>query len=210
MLLDIAPYFGYVASLLLAISLVVTNGLRFRWLNTLGCVSFIIYGVLLNALPVLLTNAILFCINAYYLIKIYNQKEAFDLVEFKGDEKLTQKFIAFYQTDINNYFPDFTIDQFNGNLNFVVLRDLVIATMFSAKVGEDGTAEVLINFTAKKYRDFKTGTYIFEKEKGFLLSKGIKTIVYKKVFNKRHEHFLKVTGFSKELVGDETRYVKHL
>ena len=209
-MLQIAPYFGYAASLLLAISLVVTNSLRFRWLNTLGCVFFIIYGILLNAFPVLLTNAILFCINFFYLIKIYRQKEAFDLVEFKGDEKLAQKFISFYQTDIKNYFPDFTVDQLNGNLNFVVLRDLVIATMFSAKVEADGTAEVMINFTSKKYRDFKTGTYIFEKEKGFLISKGIKTIIYKKVFNKSHEHFLKVTGFSKELVGDQAYYVKHL
>ncbi len=209
-MLQIAPYFGYAAFLLLAVSLIVTNSLSFRWLNILGCVCFIIYGILLNAFPVLLTNTILFCINLFYMVKIYRQNEDFDLAEFKGDEKLAQKFIAFYQADIKNYFPDFTVDQFNGNLNFVVLRDLVTATIFSAKIHDDGTAEVLINFTAKKYRDFKTGPYIFEKEKGFLISKGIKTIVYKKVFNKSHEHFLKVTGFIKQQVGDQQFYIKNL
>ena len=203
---QLAPYFGYAASLLLAISLIVTNSLRFRWLNTLGCVFFIIYGILLNAFPVLLTNAILFCINLFYLIKIYNQQEAFDLVEFSGEEQLTKKFVAFYQKDIDNYFPGFTTEQLQGNLNFVVLRDLVIATIFSAKLSPDGTAAVIINFTSKKYRDFKTGTYIFEKEKDFLISKGIRRIIYTSVNNKSHEHFLKVTGFIKE----EGLYVKNL
>lgn len=207
LMLQTAPYFGYMASLLLAISLVVTNSLRFRWLNTLGCVFFIVYGILLNALPVLLTNTILFCINLFYLIRIYNQKEAFDLVEFKGDEQLTQKFIAFYAADINAYFPNFTTRQLDGNLNFVVLRDLVIATIFSAKLSPDGTAEVIINFTSKKYRDFKTGRYIFEKEKDFLLAKGVKRIFYAKVANKGHEHFLKVNGFSSRANG---QYVKEL
>lgn len=204
------PYFGYIASLLLAISLVVTNSLRFRWLNTLGCVFFMIYGALLHAMPVLLTNAILFGINLFYLVRIYNQKEDFDLVEFKGEELLAKKFIAFYRADIDKYFPEFTVGQFNGNLNFVVLRDLVIATVFSAKLHPDGTAEVLLNFTSKKYRDFKTGKYIFEKEKGFLQSKGIQRIVYNTVFNKSHAHFLMVSGFTKEQSGDKTIYVKQL
>jgi hypothetical protein len=207
---QLAPYFGYAASLLLAISLVVTNSLRFRWLNTFGCIFFIIYGILLNAFPILLTNTILFFINFFYLIKIYRQKEDFDLVEFKSEEKLFQKFLSFYKADINAYFPDFTIEQTNSNLNFMVLRDLVIANIFSANIDADGTAEVAINFTSKKYRDFKTGTYIFEKEKDFLISKGIKRLVYKTVSNKSHEHFLKVMGFVKEQVGDQVCYTKPL
>jgi hypothetical protein len=207
---QLAPYFGYAASLLLAISLVVTNSLRFRWLNTFGCIFFIIYGILLHAFPVLLTNTILFVINFIYLIKIYRQNESFDLVEFKSEEQLFQKFVSFYNTDIEAYFPGFTPEQTEGNLNFMVLRDLVIANIFSAKINADGTAEVVINFTSKKYRDFKNGTYIFEKEKGFLISKGIQRLVYKTVFNKSHEHFLKVSGFVKEKVGDQVCYIRPL
>src|SRR5688572_17319812 len=57
--------FGYLASLLLALSLMVNNDLRFRWLNSGGCVAFIIYGVLINAIPIILTNTGLLLINLY-------------------------------------------------------------------------------------------------------------------------------------------------
>ena len=65
---------GYLASLLLALSLLVTNDLRFRWLNTGGCLAFIVYGVLIGAFPIILTNGILFFINTVTLFKIYNKK----------------------------------------------------------------------------------------------------------------------------------------
>lgn len=68
---------GYLASLLPAFSLIVTNGLRFRWLNTGGCLAFIVSGILINAFPVILTNAILFFIHVVAVVKIYCRKEKF-------------------------------------------------------------------------------------------------------------------------------------
>jgi len=54
---------GYLASILLAISLLVNNDLKFRWLNSFGCLSFIIYGLMIHAFPIILTNVILLVIN---------------------------------------------------------------------------------------------------------------------------------------------------
>ena len=192
---NIAPYFGYLASLMLIIALLVNNDVKFRWFSAFGSLSFILYGTLLHAIPVLITNVTLFSINIYYLIKIYRRQENFDIIEFTGDEKLSVKFLHFYQKDINAHFPDFTTDLLKGNLNFVVLRDLVIANMFCARLEENGDAEVLLNYTLPRYRDYKVGSYIFEKEKQFLLSKGVKKIMYKKVTHPRHLAFLKVMGF---------------
>ena len=107
MLQQITPYFGYLASLCLIIALLVNNDLKFRWFNTLGNIFFITYAIVLNAFPVLLTNLILLGINVYYLIKVYRRQENFDMLEFKGEEKLAQKFLEFYQTDIAAYFPGF-------------------------------------------------------------------------------------------------------
>ena len=97
MLQQITPYFGYLASLCLIIALLVSNDLKFRWFNTLGNVFFIIYAIVLQAFPVLLTNVILLGINAFYLIKVYRRQENFDMLEFNGDEKMAQKFLQFYQ-----------------------------------------------------------------------------------------------------------------
>ncbi|MBK7560813.1 MAG: YgjV family protein [Chitinophagaceae bacterium] len=210
MLQQLAPYFGYLASLLLAIGLLVSNDLKFRWLNTGGNIAFIFYGVVLGAVPVILTNCILLIINLFYLYKIYNRKEHFELLEFSSGGILVDRFLSFYKTDIAAHFPVFTREQLEGKLNFVVLRDLVIANIFSARVDEDGQAEVLINYTVTKYRDYKVGRFIFDKEKQYLLSKGVRKIYYISVANLRHKKFLTVMGFSGELINGRQCLVKSL
>ena len=210
MLQQIAPYFGYLASLCLVVALLVNNDLKFRWFNSFGNVFFITYAVVLFAIPVMITNVILLCINVYYLIKIYSKKENFDLLEFKGDEKLTEKFLEFYSADITAYFPAFKPQQLEGNLNFVVTRDVVIANIFSAALNKQGDAVVAINYTLPKYRDYKVGSFIFEKEKTFLASKGVKRIVYNEVPNKGHLDFLKVNGFSLQTIDGRECYAKSI
>lgn len=186
---------GYIASALLAISLLVTNDLKFRWLNTFGCMFFIIYGVLIHAFPIILTNSTLLLINAYYLLKIYRTEEDFDMIEFKDGGQLLQKFFKFYYKDIKSYFPDYTPGHEENEIQFVVLRDMVIANVFVASLQPDGLAVVKFNYTVPKYRDYKVGTYIFEKERKYLTSKGVKEIVYASIHNQQHAAFLKKMGF---------------
>jgi len=208
MLQQITPYFGYLASLCLIIALLVNNDLKFRWFNTFGNIFFIVYALVLNAVPVLITNVLLLGINAYYLFRVYRRQENFDMLSFKGDEKMAQKFIRFYQGDIASYFPSFTPSVLQDNFNFVVTRDLVIANMFSAKVLANGDAVVALNYTLQKYRDYKVGTYIFEKEKDFMIANGVKRIVYTDVPNKNHRRFLKVMGFEETLIGEKNCFAK--
>lgn len=206
----IAPLIGYVASALLALSLLVTNDLRFRWLNMLGCLTFIVYGALIGAIPIVLTNSLLLFINVFYLVKIYRTQENFDLVEFDADDQVIEKFLAYYAKDLNDYFPGFRLEANENDIRFMVLRDMAIANIFIATVNSHGEGIVRINYTVPKFRDFKVGRFIFEKEDRYLLSKGIRQLVYHKVHNKSHEHFLKVMGFQKQLSGGATHYVKQL
>jgi hypothetical protein len=201
---------GYAASLLLAISLLVNNDVRFRWLNSFGSLSFILYGLLIGALPIILTNTILLAINGYYLIRIYSAHEDFDLIEFRGGEQLVHKFLNFYRKDISHYFPGYVHDSQSGNISFVVLRDLVIANIFVARPGENGKATILLNYTVPRYRDYKVGRFIFERENQFLLSRGVSSLVYEQVLNRNHEKFIRVMGFKTERIDGREMYVKHL
>lgn len=193
---------GYLASLLLAISLLVNNNIRFRWLNSFGCLAFILYGLTIDAFPIVLTNSLLLAINLYFLIKIYWRQESFELVEFNSSDQLIHRFLTFYNNDIQNYFPDFKLENKPNELQFVVLRDLVIANIFVASLSNDGNAEVKINYTVPKYRDFKIGRFIFEEENKYLKDKGIKYIAYKEVKNKNHERFLKSMGFTEDKINN--------
>lgn len=204
MIQQIAPWLGYLASLLLALGLMVNNDFKFRWLNTGGNIAFIIYGAVIGAVPVILTNCLLLSINVVFLYRIYNRQEHFELLEFSSGGILVDRFLSFYQKDIARYFPNFRREQMEGNLNFVVLRDLVIANIFSARTDAEGRAEVILNYTVPKYRDFKVGSFIFDTEKEFLLSKQVNKVFYRQVDNKQHRKFLKISGFSMQDIKGQT------
>lgn len=201
---------GYLAFLFLAVSLLVNNDIKFRWINSLGSLSFVLYGILINAFPIVLTNGVLLIINIYFLFKIYRRQEKFDLVEFTKDASLVPKFMAFYQKDIKSYFPDFNIEERAGEIKFVVLRDIVIANIFVAEVDDNGNAFVKINYTVPKYRDYKVGRFLFDEGKTFLQAKGIKKLIYTKVHNLNHEKFIKAMGFIKEPFGNSICYMKNI
>ncbi len=194
----IAPFIGYLASVLLMIGLLVTKDLQFRIWNGLGCLFFIIYAVIIGALPVLLTNAVLLIINIYYFIKILSRSETFDTADIDAGNELALKFLRFYEKDISAYFPAFTPEQLHENVNIVVLRDLVIANMFSGKLGADGILNVTLNYTVPKYRDYKVGRFLFGTAPEILKAKGVNKIIYNQVAKKSHAIFLKKSGFSVE------------
>ncbi|HPH85372.1 MAG TPA: hypothetical protein PLC48_07915 [Ferruginibacter sp.] len=208
----IAQALGYIASILLAISLMVNNDLKFRWLNTFGCLAFICYGILIHAFPVILTNTLLLLINMYYLIKIYRATENFDLLEFEQvkDDRLLGKFLSFYKADIHAYFPDYIPTDTGKRVSFVVLRDIVIANIFVAELGDNGIAEVKINYTVPKYRDYKVGKFIFEQEKKFLLSRGVSSLQYSNVHHPNHRAFIEKMGFTKNPEEGDNGYFKKL
>lgn len=201
---------GYLAAVFLAISLFINQTLKFRWMNVCGNISFIAYGVLLSAFPIILTNTILLIINVYKIYKIHQLKEVFEFLEFKKGNNFITRFLAFYREDIKLYFPEFTFGSDEGKICFVVLRDLVIANIFVARINDDGSITVEINYTVPKYRDYKVGRFIFEKRKHFLKSKGISKIMYDSVYSPQHENFLKHVGFLKCNINGREGYFKEI
>lgn len=206
----LAQVLGYLAFIFLAVSLWVTNDIRFRWINSFGCLAFVFYGVLINAFPIVLTNAVLLSINVYFLFKIYNRQEKFDLVEFNTDASLIPRFLAFYQQDIKSYFPDFSLSENPREVKFVVLRDIVVANIFVAEVDDHGNAVVKINYTVPKYRDYKVGRFLFEEGKQFLAKRGIRKVVYERVAHPKHKKFLQVIGFEQEFTSNGKKFVKNI
>lgn len=208
MLSQAAVYFGYLASVCLVISLIVTNDLKFRWYNALGTVFFILYALILKAYPVLLTNGILFLINVYYLFKIYSRKENFDHALFEAREELPQKYLRHYSKEIKEYFPQFDERSLTQNLNIIITRNLDVATLWSASIKANGDALIHLNFTIPRFRDYKVGGYIFDVQKQFLLSRGIKRIVYEELNHKGHIDFLNHHGFKSESIDGKKGYIR--
>ncbi|MGZ4056720.1 MAG: uroporphyrinogen decarboxylase [Bacteroidia bacterium] len=65
---------GYLASFTVLISFLMKNISNLRIINTIGCILFIAYGILLGfSIPIILTNAAITGINIYYLLKMYKK-----------------------------------------------------------------------------------------------------------------------------------------
>lgn len=61
---------GYIASAIVLISFLMKNIVKLRIINSIGCMIFIVYGILLNfSIPIILTNSVIVGINIYFLIK---------------------------------------------------------------------------------------------------------------------------------------------
>ena len=203
-------YIGYLASVLLAFSLITVNAIKFRWLNIFGCISFMVYGFLIHAYPVIIANTVLLGINIYQLIRMYKYDEIFHLVQVQPEDKIIENFVSFYKKDIKNYFPNYSITSTENKICFFVLRDMAIANLFVATLTKNGNALVEIDYTEAKYRDYKTGNFIFFKEKESLLQKGIRNVVYENVFNKKHLDFIKVMGFKEQVIDNKNCWVLNL
>lgn len=187
---------GYAASAFLAVSLMVTGAFKFRTINMVGQVTFIIYGVVIHAFPIIIANAVLLLINIYQLYKLLQSKEQFKYVPIQLSDKIIDNFLKFYDKDVKSYFPNFHyLPTLQQHISFVVLRDAAIANIFIATIDSKGNATVQINYTVPQYRDYKVGRFIFEQEKKYLLSNGVQQVVYTNVTNDNHLQFIKVMGF---------------
>lgn len=192
-----ALFIGYLASAFLAASLVVSSAFKFRWYSLGGQVTFIIYGLMIDAMPVVIANGILLVINIIQMVRLYKIQEAFDLLQIGTHDELISCFIKRNKKDIESYFPNFTHQPDSTDKAFVTLRDLTVANLFIFRMKGEGEANVLINYTIPKYRDYKVGKFIFGQEKEKLLTQGVKKISYDKVSHAGHAKFLTLLGFTK-------------
>lgn len=72
---ELIEWVGYGASILLVISLMMTDIIKLRIINSIGCLMFVIYGLTVGAYPVALSNMAIIVINFYNLYKLKSQNQ---------------------------------------------------------------------------------------------------------------------------------------
>lgn len=74
--MDSIELFGFAASVIVAISLMMKNIVKLRIANGIGCAMFSAYGFIIGSMPVALMNGFIMFVNIYYLVKIYQEKKS--------------------------------------------------------------------------------------------------------------------------------------
>ena len=174
--IDSVELIGYLGSILVAISLMMRSLLRLRIINLIGALFFTIYGVLLGAYPVAFLNGIIVCIDLYYLIQMWRQKDFFTFLEVSPNSEYLRAFVEFHEKDIAEIIPSYVHKSAEDLLSFFILRNMMPAGLFIVNVqGEE--AHVQLDYVIPNYRDFQVARFIFEENAAFFLERGIRRFV---------------------------------
>lgn len=186
---------GYIGSILVAFSLTMKSLLRLRIINLLGASFFTAYGVLLRAYPVAFLNGLIVCIDLYYLFEMWRQKDFFTFMEVRPASDYLRTFVSFYKDDIARLIPNFVHQVEDSLICFFILRNMVPAGVFIAKV-EGEEAHIKLDYVIPNYCDFKVARFIFEENSAFFTQRGIRRFVSEGGSNV-HRRYLERMGFVK-------------
>lgn len=204
-------YLGYLASIIVLISLLMSSIKKLRWINLIGSITFATYGFLIGSIPVGLLNIGTVCINVYYLTKMYTSKDYFKILPLDQHTNYLKYFMNFYQKDMVDFGANFDVSIEKSEVSFYILRNVIPAGLFVSSKVDDTTLRVDIDYVVPQYRDFKMGDYIFRSKKNIFTDRGYTTLVTY-TNNKKHETYLKKMGFQKQASTDESTvcYKLHL
>ena len=66
--IELTEWVGYLAMTVLLVSFMMKNVIKLRIINSVGCLFFVIYGLMISQYPIVITNLAIILINLYYLI----------------------------------------------------------------------------------------------------------------------------------------------
>lgn len=78
-------WFGYAASVVVAVSLMMSSLVKLRWFNLAGATMFSGYGFMIGALPVGVLNLLIVAINVVYLVRMYREQDDFRIMSLSGN-----------------------------------------------------------------------------------------------------------------------------
>lgn len=199
---------GYVASLIVLVSLIMSSVKRLRWINLTGSLIFAVYGLLLPSYPVAVMNFGIVLVNSYYLYQIYSKKDLFELIPIR-DDAYFEHFMNVYRKDMSQFINlEHDITQ-EGLIKFFVSRNTVPAGLFIGKKVEDDKLEIWVDYTTPTYRDFKIAEYIYTQKKDVFASQGF-NVLLTKPGKEKHNTYLEKMGFEKITYLDEPYYKKEI
>ncbi len=186
---------GYLASALIVAGLVMTSVLRLRLLGLAGAILFCAYALLIDAIPVLVTNGAVVFVHLYHLQRILRDRardEYFEVVPWRITGAYVPRFLRFWRDDITRFQPDFTGLR-EEHKAFIVLRDVVPVGLVLYRDLGDGTARIDLDYVTPAHRDQRAARYVFDRG-GPFAEQGVDRVVTTGVTDV-HRRYLDHVGF---------------
>jgi hypothetical protein len=189
---------GYAASLIILVSLLMTNVFRLRVINLVGSLCFALYGWLIGSWPVCAINAVIAGIDGWYLLRSLRVSAIFELAQVgncSGAEYL-KRFFLFHERELMKYAPGLTIEDLQVADTFLIFMNMLPVGVFSYR--QNGAeADIVLDYMIPEYRDFKAGRFVYRTKRMFFKEKGIKRFHAVAQHSSQPKYYLK-NGFVRE------------
>ena len=188
--------FGYLGSILVLVSMLMTSVVRLRVINLIGSAIFATYAILIRSYPTALLNGCLVGINLYHLFRLRQTTgKTYEIQPLNAGEGFAAWFVHKYQEDIGRFFPSIHPEEANNAEGFAVFFEDQAAGILLGK--RDGSKfEVLLDYTTPTFRDCSVGEYLYSQ----LPSYGI-TQLFCKASSPEHNQYMEKMGFSRQKNG---------
>lgn len=193
---------GYLASVVVAISLMMSSLVKLRIINLIGSLMFSFYGFAIGAVPVGVLNGFIAAINIYYILKMKPKKEFYKILHVRSDNYYLNEFLSFYNNDIKKFFPSFNDNKASTRFSFFILRNMAVAGIMMAHEKNKETLYISLDYVIPEYRDLKPGKFLYNYQTEMFKEKGYKKLLAKPESN-THEKYLTKMGFVKDISSNE-------
>lgn len=185
---------GFIASLVVAVSLMMRNVFWLRVINGIGALVFAVYGILIHSAPVAVMNGFVFLIDIYFLVQTL-RPDYYEVLQVEPEAYYPRKFMSFYQKEIKRFIPSF-----DGGLSpdaavFFILRNMVPAGLLVVREREDNRLWIEVDFAIPAYRDFKLGRFVYNHQAEIFATERYDQ-VFCEATQRSHQRYLKRMGFS--------------
>ncbi len=161
---DTTELIGYLASALVVVSLAMTSVVRLRILSLAGSTTFVVYGVLIESPPIIVTNASIAAINVWFLTREFalgpTRGRDLGISRIRPDSPFLVDFVTFHMNDIRRFQPEFAMPAGDDVLAFVPTRDGLPAGLLVGRRHDD-ELRIDLDYVLGAYRDSRIGRYVF-------------------------------------------------
>lgn len=190
----LAEVIGYTASALVVLSLTMKSLLRLRLIGLVGSTTFLAYGILIGSVPIILTNAVIMGIHAWFLRRLLGKTEIFALLRVRPDSDYLRTFLEFHADQIQRFQPGFEFTPTDEARIWFILRDLFPAGLFIAEPHPDGSFEIVLDYAIPQYRDLKLGDWVYSGRAG-MFDADRPTSLWMDRWSEVHDRYLTRMGF---------------
>ena len=155
---------GYTASLLVIVSLTMRSVVRFRLISLTGSATFLTYGVLIESVPIVITNVCIAAINVFFLRREFlvrsGERDDLGVSPIRADSPFLLDFVEYHLDDIRGFQPDFRMPDGDDAVSWMLTRDGLPAGLVVGRRHDDSLT-IDLDYVLREHRDSRLGQWLY-------------------------------------------------